>query len=135
MNRKAARTLAKTTLTALGSFQAVLHGAPDSFGGQSPVALITSRSLELTEIARDLYTVTNGITVSIYVVRAAASGEATEDTLDDLVAAAAAALHSTGVFVVGQSDAGTAGTPSRLIDGKIYRLERIPLTILDEGEG
>ena len=133
MNRKAARALAKTTLTGLGTFQAVLQGAPDSFGGQSPVAVVTSRALELEQVTRRQYTVTNGLTISIYVIRAAADGEATEDTLDDLVEAAAVALHNTGSFEVGQSDAGTAGAPNRLIDGKIYRLERIPLTVLDEG--
>jgi hypothetical protein len=133
MDRKAARALAVATIQALAMFDLVDSGPPDSFAGKAVVALITSRSLELAAVARKLYTVTNQITVSIYVQRAPGAGAAAEDMLDDLALSVATALHDTGLFFPEQSDAGAAGAPSREIDGKIYRVERIPFTVLEEG--
>jgi hypothetical protein len=135
MDRKAARAAAKSAITTLGTFGLVKSGAPDSFGGKPIVALITSRSLLLTPIARSLYEVTNQITVSIYVQRAAGAEAATEDLLDDLALSVVTALHNTGQFLAEQSDAGASGAPNRNIDGKVYRVERIPFTVLDEQQG
>ena len=133
MDCKAARAAAVNAITALNTFNLVQSGAPDSFNQKAIVALITSRSLALTSIARGLYEVTNQITVSIYVQRAAGAEAATEDLLDDLALSVVTALHDTGLFLAEQSDAGASGAPNRNIDGKIYRVERIPFTVLDEG--
>lgn len=138
MDRKAARALVATTLQGLGTFQAVWQGAPDKFGGLSPVALISSRSIDLTPDARALYEITSGITVSIYVNRTALGAEAAEDLLDDLALSVVEALHAASNLI--QIDASTAGPEAgnlRDVDrnGIIYRIERIPLTVLDENEG
>lgn len=135
MDRADARALVEETLDATNNFAAIFQGAPDAFGGQSPVAVISSRSLRLDAVARDLYEVTSGLTVSIYVRRDkdAEAASATEDRLDVLVHATAVALHLTGQFEVGESNADVAGGNVRNIDGVIYRVERIPLTVQDEG--
>lgn len=137
MDRKAARALVATTLQGLGTFQAVWQGAPDKFGGLSPVALISSRSIDLTPDARALYEITSGITVSIYVNRTALGAEAAEDLLDDLALSVVEALHATGAFQIDASTAGPEAGNLRDVDrnGIIYRIERIPLTVLDENEG
>lgn len=138
MDRKAARALAKTTLEALGAFHAVWQGAPDKFAGQSPIALISSGSIQLTPIARELYTVENGLTVAIYVRRDAGlvAAAATEDLLDDLALSVVEALHATGWFDVTTSSAAPEAGNLRDVDrnGVLYRVERIPLTVLDEHE-
>jgi hypothetical protein len=138
MDRKAARALAKTTLDALNVFTAVLHGAPDKFGGRSPIAIISSRSLQLIDDARALYTVENGLTVSIYVVRepGEAPAAAAEDLLDDLALLTATALHMTGRFQLETSSAAPESGNLRDVDqnGKLYRVERIPLIVLDAHE-
>jgi len=140
MDRTAARALAASTLAATGAYTVgadvhVYQGGLGDFGGQSPVAVVTSRSLGLEAIARDLYEVTNGLSVSIYVRKAdGATGAAdAEATLDTLVRDAAVALHETGYFLVGESSAAPDGFPLRLIDTVLYRVERIPLTVLEEG--
>jgi hypothetical protein len=133
MDRKAARALAVSTITALSAFDLVQSGAPDSFLGKAKVALVTSRALQLVEIARGLYEVVNQITVSIYIQRAAGGEAAAEDALDDRAQAIVLALHATGSFLAEQSDAGGSGAPNRIIDGTTYRVERLPFTVLDEG--
>lgn len=137
MDRKAGRALAKTTLEGLNIFQAVWQGAPDKFGGVSPVALVSSRSIDLTPDARALYEITNGITVSIYVKREKDGAGAAEDLLDDLALTVVEALHATDAFQIDASSAGPDAGNLRDVDGNgvIYRVERIPLTVLDEHEG
>lgn len=132
MDRATARTFAQTVLEALGLFQSVVQGPSDSFGGASPVAVITSRSMRLDDVARELYTVDNGISVSIY-VRRDPDPVGAEAKLDDLTLAAMVALHITGAFDIGESNADPAGGYQRVIDGVVYRIERIPLSVLDEG--
>lgn len=145
--RSEARALAKQTLIALGDYTVsdggsgtlnlVFTGSPESFAGLSPVAIVTSRSMQLTAIARSLYEVASGVTVSIYVRHgpSTAESEAAEDQLDSLTRRAIVALHATGVFTVGESNAAAEGAPNRMIDGVLYRVERIPLSVLDEGSG
>jgi hypothetical protein len=135
MDRKAARAAAKSAIEGLGTFDLVASGAPDSFQGKAVVALITSRALSLSGIARNLYEVTNQITISIYVQRAAGGEAVAEDMLDDLALSVTTALHDTGLFFAEQSDAGAGGRPNAKVDGKIFRVERIPFTVLDEQEG
>lgn len=138
MDRKAARQLAKTTLEALNVFTAVLQGAPDKFGGRSPIAIVSSRSMLLTDVARELYTVENGLTVSIYVRRdpGETAAAATEDLLDDLALSVAEALHNSGRFELETSSAAPESGNLRDVDrnGTLYRVERIPLIVLDEHE-
>lgn len=137
-SRKEARALAKTTLQALGVFEAVLSGAPNLFAGRSPVCVVTSRSLVMGPLTRGVMEVTSGITVSIYVRRDAgeSDAEAAEDQLDDLALSVIAALHATDVLYVSESSAGPENGNLRDVDrnGVIYRIERIPLTVLDETE-
>lgn len=138
MDRKAARALAKTTLQGLNVFTAVLQGAPDKFAGRSPIAIISSRSLRLLDVARELYTVENGLTVSIYVRRDSgeAAAAAAEDLLDDLALLSATALHTSGFFELETSSAAPDAGNLRDVDrnGVLYRVERIPLIVLDEHE-
>lgn len=132
MNRTDARALAGDALTALGVFAAIFQGAPDRFDGKSPVAVVSSRTMRLDAVARELYTVVSGISVSIYVRQDDAA--AAEDDLDELTETAILALHLTGAFeTIADSSADPAGGARRFIDGKVYRVERIPLTVLDEG--
>jgi len=147
MDRTAARSLAASTLAATGAYTVgadvhVYQGSLGSFEGVSPVAVVTSRALGLEIIARGdaahpagMYEVTNGLSVSIYVRKAdGATGAAdAEATLDTLVRDAAVALHATGYFLVGESSAAPDGFPLRLIDTVLYRVERIPLSVLEEG--
>jgi hypothetical protein len=137
LSRKEARALAKTTFEALGVFEAVLAGAPDLFAGRSPVAVITSSSLDFQQVARELYEETSTITASIYVRRdaGAAQAAASEDQLDDLARACLLALHATGVFAVHPSSAAPQDGNLRDVDRNsvLYRIERIELTVTNEG--
>ena len=140
MDRTAARALAAATLSATGAYTVgadvnVFQGSLDHFEGRSPIAVVTSRALGLEAIARDLFTVTSGLSVSIYVRKpdGAAGAADAETALDTLVRAAAIALHETGSFEVGESNAAPDGFPLRLIDQVLYRVERLPLTVLEEG--
>lgn len=140
MDRTAARALVKTTLTTLGTYQAVVQGVPSLFAGRSPVAVITGRSMGLDYSARELYSIPSGLTVAIYVYHDPDADEGTsEDQLDSLTKAAMlalAALESGNqrIFDIGESSADPASGNLRDVDrnGTLYRVERIPLTVLDE---
>lgn len=132
MNRSQARALARSVLVASGDYPAatalIADGPLDTFDGRSPVAVITSRSMDVTFDARDEWTLQSGILVSIYVLREAGQAAAVEDRLDDLVRNALTALIETEAFeAIGPSDAFAESAPIRRIDGKSYRVERIPL--------
>lgn len=134
MTRAAARTTAATALTGTSLYTDVLQGAPDTFDGRTPVAVISSATMEVIEDTRSLYSVRSTLHVSIYVRKPSGeSGASTaEDTLDALVRASLIALHQTGAFDVGASSASPDGFPLRAIDGVLYRIERLPLVVLDE---
>lgn len=129
MNRTAARAAIAATLDALDLFAVVMHGTPDSFEGQSPVAVISSTSMLGGRLTRGVLDVASGMTVSIYVQRPAGGESATEDTLDALTLATITALLTSGDMIPHQSDASPGGAPSRIIDGLVYRVERIPVTL------
>ena len=134
MDRSAARALAKSTLEALSLFKAVEKGVPGLFAGRSPVAVITSRSMNLQPLSRALIEIESGITVSIYVRHDSNGAGADEDQLDSLTKASMLALHATGVFSIAESSADPAGGHLRDVDRNnvLYRIERIPLTVLEE---
>lgn len=139
MNRTAARALVKTTLVATGAYTVdtvdqVYQGALEHFDGRTPIAVITSRTMALDEEARALYTIRNGLYVSIYVRKPDSTDGASdaEDTLDTLVEAATIALYETRLFEVGESSSAPDGYPLREIDGVLYRVERLQLTVLEE---
>jgi hypothetical protein len=132
MNRSEARHAIKQALEQLGLFAAVLNGTPDSFGGKTPIAVVSSTGMQPTRITRGVLEVASSMTVSIYVERPANGAAATEDTLDTLTLATIQALLATDDFVPGQSDASAGGAPNRIIDSKIYRVERIPVTIAED---
>ena len=132
--RTEARALAENALEGLGLFEVVVQGSPDLFAGRSPVCVITSRGMDLKWVARELVTLPSTITVAIYVRRDADDDGAAEDQLDSLTTAVLLALHATGVFFVGESSADPASGNLRDVDrnGVLYRVERIPLTVLEE---
>lgn len=140
MDRTAARALIKTTLEGLDAYEVIIQGVPNLFAGRSPVAVITSRSMGLDYSAHGLYTIPSGITVSIYVYHDPDADEgASEDQLDSLTKAAMLALavlesDNQRVFAVGESSADPAAGNLRDVDrnGTLYRVERIPVTVLDE---
>lgn len=134
MNRTDARAQIAATLDALDLFAVVMHGTPDSFEGQSPVAVISSTSMLGGLLTRGVLEVASGMTISIYVLRPAGSEGATEDALDALTLAVIAALLTGGDMVPHQSDASPGGAPSRIIDGLVYRVERIPVTLANNLE-
>jgi hypothetical protein len=140
MDRTAARALIKTTLEGLGTYQAVVQGVPSLFAGRSPIAVITSRSMGLEYATRELYTLPSGVSVAIYVYHDPEAAEGTsEDQLDSLTKAAMIALGTLEVsdqriFDLGESSADPSSGNLRDVDrnGTLYRVERIPLTVLDE---
>lgn len=132
MNRNDARALAQATLEATGSYVAVYNHEPGSFGGQSPVATVHSKSLGLQDFSHGEVQFTGEVAVSIYVVRGTeqddTDGEAVEDQLDELVRAAMLELRTAflnagvlGEFTITPSG---SGYPPKPLDGKIYRMER-----------
>jgi hypothetical protein len=135
MDRKAARADVKLILEALGVFDLVKKGAPGKFittGGVVPdkVAVISSASMQPTRITRGIVEVASGFTVSVYKLLVADSEEDAEDTLDDLVLAVIQALLASDDYLPAQSTAASGGLPTvRIIDGKLYRVEHIPVTI------
>lgn len=141
MDRTAGRTLAKTTLEGLGLFAKVFLSEPETFGQYDPVAVVHSKSLALTQIARDEVDVPVEIFVTIYVRRAKDATESEkdtiEDTLDSLTRAAARALFdafdaaTTGLVVIGPSE---TGYPNRTFDSATYRMERFAVRFDDDEE-
>lgn len=132
LSRKDGRALAKQTLEGLNLFDHVFVGAPDSFGGKRTVALIYSSGSALNHITREMYEAVGGFVVAIFVPRDTGKESEAEDTLDELATAAMLALVVIDDFLVGQSDANPlAAARNTNIDGVIYRVERIPVTILN----
>lgn len=124
MNRADVRALAATTLAALDLFQQVYRAPRRTLDGESPVALILSQTLGIDEEARGLYTVAQGISLTIYVRCDPGSEAAAEDQLDAIVAAAVLALRAAGLTLTG-SDSSPDGAPLRDIDKTYYRVERL----------
>ena len=131
MSRQSRREEVKAALVALNRFQDVYEGARRTFGGRSPVAAILSRSYEIENLTRSLNDALHiGITVNIYVAADTGQEDTAEDTLDDLVVLAADALRDLG-YAIGESDAEPQGYQLRNIDGRFYRAERLPVSIID----
>lgn len=131
MNREQARELAATTLTGLGTYQAVYEGARRKFGGISPVAVILSKGLQITPIAAALWEGIPRLSATIYVRCDEGAEDTAEDQLDTLVEAAMVAFKNAG-FLVDASDSAPEGAPLRNIDGVFYRAEIIPLHVEEE---
>jgi len=140
MDRPTARALVKTTLDNLGTYSAVSQGPLLKFAGVSPVAIISSRSYDLTRLARDMAELTAGMTLTIYVRHDSDDGTS-ETQLDTLVKAALIALYAVKdanderVFSFDASNADIASGNLRDVDrnGVLYRVERIPISVLEEG--
>lgn len=127
MNRQQARELAKTTLDALATYQAVYEGARRTFGGISPVASVLSKSLQVVPEAADVFSGRIRLTVTIYVRCDEGDEDTAEDTLDTLVEAAMDALKDAG-FLMDASDSAPENAPLRNVDGVFYRVEQLTLT-------
>jgi len=136
MDRTQARQLAHQVLEATDGYDRVFDGPADSFDAQSPIAVITSKSIGATFDAREVWSIESGILVSIYVRRdpGTDAAAAAEDQLDSLVVSAVRGLIATGDFDIGPSDAFAENAPVRIIDGTPYRVERIPLRVSDDYE-
>lgn len=140
MDRTTARNLIKTTLDALMTYELVNQGAPGAFKGRNPVAIISSRSMALVEVARDSAEIGNGLTLTIYVRHDSDDGTS-ETQLDTLVRAALLALYAVKdaqgvrVFSFDASNADIASGNLRDVDrnGTLYRVERIPINVYEEG--
>lgn len=131
ITRQQARENAKTALDALARFSAVYKSPRRTFGKASPVAVVSSRSLRIVDLTRDLHDQEDqGLYVSLYVRADDGQEDAAEDTLDQLIVAAGDALRDAG-FAIGESDAAPDGAPLRNIDGVFYRVERFPVTYTD----
>ena len=131
MNRQAARELAATTLTNLGTYEAVYEGARRVFKGLSPVAAVLSKSLRVAPIASAMWEGIPRVSVTIYVRCDDGGEDAAEDQLDSLVEAAMAALKNAGFFI-GESDSAPEGAPLRNIDGTFYRVEQVIINVEEE---
>lgn len=141
MDRAAGRALAKTTLEGLGVFAKVFLSEPETFAGYDPLAVIHSKSLALTPIARDEVDLPVEIWVTIYVKRLRGASESEKDQieaiLDDLARTAARALFEAfdsatgGLVTIGPSEAGYS---PRTFDNATYRLERFPIRFDDDQE-
>jgi hypothetical protein len=124
MDRKQARALAKTTLEGTGSYALVVSGPVRKLGGKSPAAAIISKGLDLSFDARDEWTLSGEVLISIYVRCTIGDEEAAEDQLDNLTTGAALALRDAG-FTHMTSDATPESAPLRDLDGVFYRVERL----------
>jgi hypothetical protein len=131
MNRKAARALAKATLEGLELFDRVEDHEPDAFSG-ALIATVHSKSLGYVEDARDSFSSPAEIWVSIYVRRAANSGAATEDLLDDLVRAAMRAIAA--AFSPSIEQLQIVSAAGYKDEGKHYRAERFAVQFTDDEE-
>jgi len=130
MTRRAKREAIVTLLTDSGAFDAVKDGAARTFDGQSPVAVVLSRGMELVNLSRGLGgdELRHRLSVTLY-IRCTSGQEAdAEAALDDLVEATVLLLRDAGYGVPG-TDAAPADAPLRIVDGTIYRVERIDVTI------
>jgi len=129
MNRQSARENVATLLTGLGTYALVSDGARRKLGGVSPVAIVLSKGTQVQRLTRSTSNDLNVHTLSLTLyVRCDDGSEAScEDTLDQLVIAACAALDTAG-YLVGASDSAPEGNPLRIIDGVFYRQEVIPVT-------
>jgi hypothetical protein len=129
VSRRSERERVLGIVQGLGLFGAVVDGAVTTLGGQSPVAGVLSGGL--TGIGGVRSRLADGyryrFLVTIYILCQPGSEAATEDTLDTLVEAVAAALIGGGFGDV-ESDAAAEGAPLRIIDGKLYRAERLAVT-------
>lgn len=131
MDRTAGRTAIAALLTTTSLFNAVLQGRPDSFGGKTPIAVVSSAGTLGGRVSRGVIELVDGWVVRVYVQRPKDADTATEDELDTLTKATIVALlsdesQSPQRWLVQQS---RADLPNRLIDGKIYRVEEIPVTL------
>ena len=129
MNRQAARELAASTLTALGIFHAVYDAAQRTLGGESPIAIVQSKGTQYVDLTRGTHDqVRHRLNVGIYVRCDLGNEAAAEDQLDSLAETTIDTLAALSDFEVGESDAAAESASLRLVDGVLYRYERIPLT-------
>lgn len=133
MNRAALRGAVETALGSVG-FGFISQGKPGTSRGASLYAVITSSGTQREWFARNTHTDTHAIAVMIYVLRTAGDdGEAAEDLLDTTMAAVIAAIDAIDRGIVFErSDAGNGDTPNRRFDGKIWRVERVLLSLPNE---
>jgi hypothetical protein len=125
VNRSDARALIVSTLQGLNLFDHVLGYEPDSLATLAPaprdrIATVCAKSLDFVDEARGLFNQPCELWVTIYLRRAAGSGAAIEDTLDDTTPRCMAALWV--LPEVRELNPSTAGYP--VLDAKAYRMER-----------
>lgn len=129
MSRRTFREAVVSALTTGARFGLIKEGAARSFDAATPVAVVTSAGTQLINLTRGL----GGderryeVSVSLY-IRCEAGQEAdAEDALDALSEATITDLQALGYGVPG-TDAAPADAPLRIIDGTLYRVERLRVT-------
>lgn len=129
MTRQSDRESAAALLSGLSIFQAVFAHPVRDYGGQSPVASISSRGLRAEGATRGggATLLSTGLAVVVAVRADPGSEAAAETSLDTLVEAAALALVEDD-WTLDTSDALPDGAPYRNVDGVIYRVERLLIT-------
>lgn len=132
MNRKDGRSLAKSTLEDL-EFDLVEDHEPDKLA-KLIMAAVHSKSLGMLQDARGDFDGPAEIWVSIYIRRAAGTGAAVENILDDLTRSSMRALWAAFYPYAANLQIGPsqAGVPNDPIDGKNYRMERFAVRFNDD---
>lgn len=135
--RTQARAEIVAALTTTGLFAVVSNGLPQTFE-KSPIAVVRSQSYDFTWEARGLKTYTYGLAVTIYVDLKTGTSVEVETKLDDLVVAIVAAIlalegGNDTKIAVGPSSPPDGDVLQKIAEGKVYRVERIPVVWESEG--
>lgn len=140
MDRTTGRTLAKSSLEALGIFAKVWLSEPETFNSYDPVAIVHSKSLGIIQDARNDFTCPVEIYITIYLRRERDTSEndkdAIEAALDSLVRSAMRALWNAFYnaalnLTIGPSEAGYS---ARELDSSTFRTERFAVRFDDDVE-
>lgn len=115
--------------TTPSSFVAVYKSPRRTLDGQSPVAIVSSAGLTARTMTRGggVDELEYRLLATLYVrCDGDADADAVESVLDDFTRATAVALVNAG-YQVDATDANAEGAPLRLIDGELYRVERLDI--------
>lgn len=128
MSRRTIRENIVSLLSSSGNFDQVKDGAARTFDARSPVVVVLSRGTEMRDLTRGRRggQLTYRYSATLY-IRCDSGQEAdAEDALDALSAATIVLIRDAGYGVPG-TDAAPDSAPLRIIDGTLYRAERIDI--------
>jgi hypothetical protein len=128
-DRAASRAALKVLLETITTFEIVYNGAPFNTGGLSPVAMVTSDGTETGPGETFTTTATaHRILIDLLWLRVATT-EADIDALSAVVFALLKANRYANATWTSMEIDGRSQLDYVLIDGKDYRLERIPVVV------